>query len=117
MHSGQPSISTGSRWAGRLASGVPALFLMVDGGMKLFRPPVVVETTRQLGYPESVLVGLGLVLLTSTLLYLVPRTSILGAVLLTGYLGGAAASQLRISAPVFNIVFAVSLGILLWGGL
>jgi hypothetical protein len=117
MHPGQHSTSTGSRWAGRVVSGVPALFLLVDGGMKLFRPPVVVETTRQLGYPESVLVGLGLVLLASTLLYLVPRTSILGAVLLTGYLGGAAASQLRIGAPLFNIVFAVSLGILLWGGL
>ena len=60
-------------------SGLPALFLLVDGVMKLFKPPIVVEATVELGYPESVIVGLGVTLLTSTLLYLIPRTSILGA--------------------------------------
>ena len=64
------------------------MFLLVDGVMKLFKPRVVVEATVRLGYPESVIVGIGLALLGSTLLYLVPRTAILGAVVLTGYLGG-----------------------------
>ena len=117
MQSGDHSISSKRQWAGRIMSGLPALFLAVDGGMKLFKPPVVVEATKQLGYPESVIVGLGSVLLASTLLYLVPRTSILGAVLLTGYLGGAVATQVRVGAPLFNIVFPVVLGVLLWGGL
>jgi hypothetical protein len=85
--------SSTALWAGRIISGLPALFLLVDGGMRLFKPPAVIEATVQLGYPESVIVGLGLVLLASTLLYLVPRTSILGAVLLTGYSGGAVASS------------------------
>ena len=98
-------------------SGLPALFLLVDGVMKLFTPPVVVQATVELGYPESVIVGLGMTLLTSTLLYLIPRTSILGAILLTGYLGGAVATHVRVGGPIFNIVFAVIVGALLWGGL
>lgn len=98
-------------------SGLPALFLLLDAGMKLFKLPVVVETTKQLGYPESVITGISLVLLASTLLYVISRSSVLGAVLLTGYLGGAVASQVRIGAPVFNVVFAVIVGVLLWGGL
>ncbi|MGH9972102.1 MAG: DoxX family protein [Pyrinomonadaceae bacterium] len=104
-------------WAGRIMSGLPALFLLVDGGMKLFKPQVVVEATVQLGYPESVIVGLGLVLLACTLLYVLPCTAILGAVLLTGYLGGAIASQIRVGAPLFNIAFALIVGTLVWGGL
>ena len=98
-------------------SGLPALFLLVDGGMKLFKPVVVVEATKQLGYPESVIVGIGVVLLASTLLYLIPRTAVLGAVLLTGYLGGAVATQVRVEAVLFNIIFPVIFGALLWGGL
>ena len=98
-------------------SGLPALFLLVDGVMKLFKPPIVVEATVELGYPESVIVGLGVTLLTSTLLYLIPRTSILGAILLSGYLGGAVATHVRVGGPIFNIVFAVIVGALLWGGL
>lgn len=117
MQSSDHSISSKRLWAGRIMSGLPTLFLLVDGGMKLFKPPVVLEATKQLGYPESAIVGIGLLLLVSTLLYLVPRTSILGAVLLTGYLGGAVATQVRVGAPLFNIIFPVILGILLWGGL
>jgi len=98
-------------------SGLPALFLLVDGGMKLFKPPVVVEATVQLGYPESAIVGIGVVLLICTILYLIPRTAILGAILLTGYLGGAVATQVRVSAVLFNIIFPVVVGALLWGGL
>jgi hypothetical protein len=111
------SISNKQLWAGRILSGLPALFMLLDGGMKLFKPAPVVKATLQMGYPESVIVGLGVVLLASTLLYLVPRTALLGAVLLTGYLGGAVASNVRAGQPLFNIGFPVFIGALLWGGL
>jgi hypothetical protein len=104
-------------WAGRTLSGLAALFCAVDGGMKLWKPAVVVEATRQLGYPESVITGIGIVLLACTLLYVFPRTSILGAILLTGYMGGAAASQIRVGAGWFNVMFAVIFGVLVWAGL
>ena len=98
-------------------SAVPSLFLLVDGVMKLMKPAVVVETTVQLGYPESVILGLGIVLLVCTGLYLVPRTSVLGAILLTGYLGGAVATHVRVGGPPFPVIFPVVVGALLWGGL
>ena len=98
-------------------SGLPALFLLVDGVMKLFKPRVVVEATLQLGYPESAILGIGVALLASTLVYLLPRTSVLGAILLTGYVGGAVATHVRVGAPVFNILFPAIFAVLLWGGL
>ena len=104
-------------WVGRIISALPALFLLVDGGMKLVKPVVVVEATVQLGYDESVIVGLGVVLLVCTVLYLLPPTSFLGAILLTGYLGGAVATHVRIGDSLFPIFFPVILGIMLWGGL
>jgi hypothetical protein len=111
------SISSKQLWAGRILSGLPAAFMLFDGGMKLFKPAPVVKATLQLGYAESVIVGLGVVLLASTLLYLVPRTALLGAVLLTAYLGGAVASNVRAGQPLFNITFPIIFGALLWGGL
>jgi uncharacterized glyoxalase superfamily protein PhnB len=117
MNSPESLISNRRLWAGRVMSGLPTLFLLMDGGMKLYKPRVVVEATVQMGYPESAIVGIGVALLLSTLLFLLPRTSILGAILLTGYLGGAIASQVRVSAVPFNIVFPVLFGALLWGGL
>ena len=93
------------------------LFLLVDGAMKLAKPAFVVEATVQLGYRESVIVGLGVLLMACTVLYLVPRTSVLGAILLTGYLGGAVATHVRVGDSLFSIVFPVILGALLWGGL
>ena len=117
MTSNDQLLSTTRLWAGRIMSALPALFLLMDGGVKLFKPPFVVEATTQMGYPESVIVGLGCVLLASTVLYLIPRTAVLGAVLLTGYLGGAAATHVRVSGPVFNDLFPVVFGALLWGGL
>jgi hypothetical protein len=104
-------------WAGRILSGWAVLFFLVDGVMKLVRPPVVVEATVRLGYPESDIAGIGILLLACTLLYVVPRTSILGAILLTGYLGGAVASQVRVSAGWFNVTFALMFGALVWSGL
>jgi hypothetical protein len=104
-------------WTGRLMSGLPAIFLLVDGVMKLIKPAVVVQATVELGYPESAILGIGLALLASTILYLIPRTGILGAILLTGYLGGAVATHVRAGQGWFNILFPVIFGTLLWGGL
>ena len=111
-------VSQKTRWVGRIMSGLPALFLLVDGVMKLFQPPIVVETTVQLGYPASVIPALGIVLLVSTALYVIPRTSILGAILLTGYLGGAVATHVRVGNPLFShTIFPVYVAAFVWGGL
>ncbi len=104
-------------WTGRIISALPALFLLLDGIMKLIKPAPVVEATVRLGYPESVILGLGIVLIASTLLYLFPRTSILGAILLTGYLGGTVATHVRVSDNLFSVLFPVFFGLLIWGGL
>jgi len=112
-----PDLTSRGIWIGRVLSFLPALFLLVDGAMKLAKPAFVVEATVQLGYPERVIVGIGVVLLACTLLYLAPRTAVLGAILLTGYLGGAVATHVRVGTGLFNILFPVILGALLWGGL
>ena len=104
-------------WAGRIMSALPALFLLVDGAMKLLKLQVVVKATVGLGYVETVILPLGVVLLTCTILYLIPRTAVLGAILLTGYLGGAVATHVRAGQGLFEILFPVALGVLLWGGL
>jgi len=110
-------ISNLQLWASRIMSCLAALFLLWDGVMKLLRPEFVVKATRDLGYPESDIVGIGVVLLGCTLLYAFPRTSILGAILLTGYLGGAIASQVRAQARWSNVLFAFAVACLVWGGL
>lgn len=104
-------------WTGRTLSGLASTFLLFDGMMKLFKPAVVVKATVELGYPESSIVGIGLALVASTLLYVIPRTSTLGAVLLTGYLGGAVATHVRVDAGLFSVVFPMVFGALVWGGL
>lgn len=93
-------------------SALPALFLLVDSAMKLVKPEVVIKATVELGYAESVIVPLGIVLLTCIILYLIPRTAVLGAVLLTGYLGGAVAIHVRAGQALFEILFPVVFGIL-----
>ena len=110
-------VSRKALWAGWILSALPALFLLFDGGMKLFKPEFVVKATVQLGYPERVIVPLGIVLTVCTLLYLIPRTAVLGAILLTGYLGGAVATHVRVGAGLFEITFPVIFGTLLWAGL
>ena len=110
-------VSKGNLWAGRIISGLPALFLLVDGAMKLVKPAPVVEATVRLGYPESTIVPIGVVLVICTILYLIPKTSVLGAILLTAYLGGAVATHVRAGEPLFSIVFAIVFGVLLWLGL
>jgi hypothetical protein len=109
-------VTNPQRWAGRAVSAVPILFMLLDGVMKLFKPSFVVAATTQLGFPESTIVGIGVILLLSLLLHLLPRTSFLGALLLTAYLGGAVASKVRIGAPLFDFGFALIIAVLLWGG-
>src|SRR5215475_14185243 len=110
-------VSKKKLWAGIIISALPALFLLFDGAMKLAKPPVVVEATVRLGYPESVILGIGIVLTACTVIYVIPRTAVLGAILLTGYLGGAVATQVRAGGGPFPILFPVIVGALLWGGL
>jgi DoxX-like protein len=111
-------VSKKKLWAGRILSGIPVLFLLADGVMKLIKPAFVVEATVRLGYRESVVLCLGIVLLTCVALYVIPRTSVLGAILLTGYLGGAVATHVRVGDPLFShALFPTYLGVMLWGGL
>jgi len=111
-------ISRKALWAGRIISALPALFLLVDGIMKLVKPEPVVKATIELGYPESVIMALGMILLVGVILYMVPRTAVLGAILLTGYFGGAIAAQMRVGNPLFShVLFPVYLAVLIWGGL
>lgn len=111
------SISRTQLWTGRVLSGIASIFFLLDGIMKLVKPAPVVQATLQLGYPESSILSMGIVLLISTVLYMVPRTTIFGAVLLTAYLGGAVATNVRVSAPWFNIFFPVFFGCIVWAGL
>lgn len=110
-------VSKGVLWTARIISGLVALFFLLDGGMKLVKPEFVVKETVRLGYPESTIVPIGAVLIVCTILYLIPRTAVLGAILLTAYLGGAVATHVRAGEPVFSIVFAIVFGVLLWLGL
>jgi hypothetical protein len=112
------AVSKGSLWTGRILGALSTLFLLMDGVMKLIKPAPVVEATVRLGYPESVIQSLGIVLLVCTILYAIPRTSILGAILLTGYLGGAVATNVRVGNPLFShTLFPVYVALLVWGGL
>jgi len=116
--SAQPApVSKKTSWAGIVISALPALFLLFDGVMKLVKPAFVVDSTVRLGYPESVILGLGIILTACTVIYVIPRTAVLGAILLTGYLGGAVATQVRAGGGAFPILFPVIMGALLWGGL
>jgi hypothetical protein len=110
-------VSNNTLWAGRIMSTLAVLFMLLDGVLKLFNPPPVVESMTQLGYAESLAIGIGIIEIICLAVYMVPRTSVLGAILLTGYLGGAIASHVRIGSPLFSLVFPVILGLLLWGGL
>jgi hypothetical protein len=110
--------SRARRRAGAVMAGLAILFLLVDSVGKLIPIPSVVEFTVQLGYPESSVRTIGIILLVCLILYVVPRTSVLGAILLTGYLGGAVATQLRVGSPLLSsTLFPVYIGVLIWGGL
>ncbi len=105
-------------WAGRAISTFVVLFLVLDSTMKLVRLPMVLDAFKQLGYSPDLSVTIGAMLLLCTVIYVVPQTAVLGAILLTGYLGGAVATNLRIGAPMFShILFPVYMGAMVWGGL
>ena len=113
-------VNNPARWTGRVLSGLVILFLLFDGAIKLVPWPVVTETMDRIGYgsSETLARSLGIITIVCTVLYAIPPTSILGAILLTGYLGGAMASHLRIGSPLFShILFGFYLGLILWGGL
>lgn len=108
----------GAVWTGRVLSGLVVLFLGFDAAMKLARVPAALEGTTQLGYPVSVVFALGVVQLVCLALYLVPRTAVLGAILWTGYLGGAIATHVRVENPLFShVLFPIYVAAFLWGGL
>ncbi len=114
MQSDPGPISKKALWAGRIMSALPVLMLLFSAVMKFMKPPAVVDGFVHLGYSESLALPLGILELACTVIYVIPRTSVLGAILLTGYLGGATATQLRIGEPFF---IPVILGVLVWGGL
>jgi uncharacterized membrane protein YphA (DoxX/SURF4 family) len=101
-------------WTGYVLSALPVLLLLFSGSMKFVKSPQLTEGFTHLGWPGEYALGLGVLELTCTILYAIPRTSVLGAILLTGYLGGAIATHVRIGEPVFMHII---LGVLVWGGL
>lgn len=105
-------------WAGRALSGLAVLFLLVDSAGKLLQVQPVIDGTAQLGYPRDIAFTLGVILLSCVLAYVIPRTSVLGALLLTGYLGGAVATHVRVEHPLFtHALFPTYIAALLWCGL
>jgi hypothetical protein len=112
------STTTAQVRTGRVLSGIAVLFLTMDAVMHVMRIPAAVKGTTELGYPAGVLLPLGIIQLGALALYLIPRTRVLGAILWTGYLGGAVATHVRIGNPLFtHVLFPVYVAALLWGGL
>jgi DoxX-like family len=109
-------VSKAKLWTGRVISGLVVLFMLFDGISKVMKPQKVLDATVRIGFPVTTIVGIGITLLVCTLLYVIPNTSILGAILLTGYLGGATAAQVRAGSPTFETVFPVIFGIFVWLG-
>ena len=108
------TVSKKALWAGRILSALPVLVLLASGVMKLLRPPEVVEGFIALGWPENLALGLAILEIACTVIYVIPQTSVLGAILLTGYLGGAIATHVRIGD---GFLMPIVLGALIWGGL
>jgi hypothetical protein len=121
-HQKHPTIQTGhasiaARWAGRIISGLVVLFMFFDGVTKLMKVEPVLKAAAQLGFSVQEIVGIGIIALICALIYAIPQTSILGALLLTGYLGGATAIQVHVGSPPFETLFPVIFGVLVWAGL
>jgi DoxX-like family len=119
MHSmTQSTTSKKMLWTGRIVSGLVVVAMLFDASLKILRVPAVVEGTTKVGYPANSILPIGVVLLVCVILYAIPRTSILGAILLTGYLGGAVATNVRISSPLLSYgLVPAYIGVLAWGGL
>lgn len=115
-----PSPSTASAaalWAGWIITALVILFLTFDGATKIIKVAPVIEASESLGLPRGTLLGIGSVLLACTVIYGIPRTAVLGAILLTGYLGGAVAIHVRAGSGAFPIAFSIAFGVLAWTGL
>jgi hypothetical protein len=113
-------VSKPALWTGRILSGLVILFMLFDGAIKLVPWPIVTETMDRIGYgsSESLARTLGAITVACTVLYAIPPTSFVGAILLTGYLGGAMASHVRLGSPLFtHTLFGLYLGLMVWGGL
>jgi hypothetical protein len=110
-------VSKGRLWTGRIISALVVLFLLFDSITKVLKVRVVLEASAQLGYPVNTIVAIGIILLVCTVFYIIPQTAVLGTILLTGYLGGAVAANLRIASPMFNTFFPIVFGVLAWVGI
>ena len=104
-------------WTARVLSAIAVLFLCFDGVIHVLNPAVVAQASVQLGFPPDLMPAIGMIELICLALYVVPRTAVFGAVLLTGYLGGAIAIQVRAESVPFNLIFPVIVATLLWGSL
>lgn len=111
------AVSKGRLWTGRIISALVVLFLLFDSITKVMKVRAVLEASAQLGYPENAIVTIGIILLACTVFYLIPQTAVLGTILLTGYLGGAVAANLRIASPTFNTFFPIIFAALAWTGI
>lgn len=108
-------ISKAALWTRRILTGVIVLFLLFDGITKVMKVPAVLQVSAQIGFPENLIVPVGITLLVCTVVYIIPSTSTLGAILLTGYLGGAVCTQLRAGKPFFSqTLFPAYFGVLVW---
>jgi DoxX-like family len=111
------SVSKGMLWTGRVISWLFSLLFLFDSVLHLMKPEPVVKAFAQLGYPLSTSLEIGVILLVSVVIYLIPKTTVLGAILLTGYLGGAVATHVRAGSPMFETIFPVIFGGLIWLGI
>jgi len=112
-----PSESKTQLWSGRILTGLVVLFLLFDGITKVVKERHVLQAAADLGYSANLIAGIGVLLLACTAVYVIPRTAVLGAVLLTGYLGGAVEANVRAGHPLFECIFPVIFGVLVWAGL
>jgi DoxX-like family len=110
-------VSTARLWAGRIIGALAILFLLFDAVIKVLQLAPATESFAQLGYPVGLTLGIGILELACLAVYALPRTAPLGALLLTGYLGGAVATHVRAGSPLFPVIFPLIIGALLWGGL
>jgi hypothetical protein len=104
-------------WTGRVISALVVAFMLLDAVMKLIKPPPVVKSTVELGFPENTISGIGLALLISVILYAIPRTALFGAMLVTAYLGGAVCAMVRVNSPIYMNLFPILFAVLAWAGL
>lgn len=111
-------LSKAAIWTGRALSGIAIVFLLMDGGIKLIPLDVVIETSKQMGIPTELVRTLGVLTLTGAILYAIPRTAVFGAIILTGYLGGAIYAHVLAKSPLFShTLFSIYLACFVWGGL